>query len=134
MSHTYTGNATWFCCYPDPCGCDSGCCQGSNCNYAGCDQPQQSTAACCTCNSNSFGIAWKTNCPTCCNANNYVDIACGTWIDIWLSPDGSSQLGVQRVDQGPNTCAMIDYTKALFSYFAPLTQGVIYNVTVTVPV
>jgi hypothetical protein len=123
----YVGSATWFCCHPDPCGCDLGCCQGSNCSYPACDQPTHATGACCTCNSGSWGYAWKSFCDACCDTNLYENLACG--YAMWIgTPSGSAWYQAPRVDQGPRTCDMIDMTKSLFVQFAPLAQGRVFGI------
>lgn len=123
----YIGDATWFCCYPDPCGCDLGCCRGADCSYPGCDQTTQATGACCSCNSGSWGYAWKSYCNGCCNTNLYENLPCGQTMFIG-NPSGSFFCQAPRVDQGPLACAMIDLTKSLFVQYAPLDQGRVFNV------
>lgn len=121
------GSATWFCCYPNTCGCDACCCSGSNCAN-GCGATGTcGKGACCTCNSADWGYAWRTTSFSCgvpcgmslgCGAEAYFpNAAC----DIW-------RLG-RRVDSGP-ACAtgnMVDLTRSFFMEFAPLSQGVISN-------
>lgn len=127
----YTGAAGWFCCYPDACGCDACCCRGSNCQ-AGCTSNKCGRGACCACNSSSWGYAWKNHCSGCCNANLYPDIPCGA--TAGLSKDGGVTIyRAPRVDTGPGTCRMIDLTKAMFSQFAPLSQGIITGFTAIYP-
>jgi hypothetical protein len=109
---TYTGKASWFCCYPDPCGCDGCCCQGSNCS-----------TRC------SYGFAWKTGCSWCCNYSLYKSVACGASGTFVYG--GKSRTG-KRVDTGPSTCVMVDFTKALFTQFASLSTGIISSVSATV--
>lgn len=128
---TYTGSASWFCCYPDPCNCDDCCCQGSNCSTP-CGQGSAcGPGGCCTCRSGDYGIAWKTNCSWCCDASNYPSISCGEY--VFINP-GTFARAAKRVDTGPSTCVMVDCTKALFSSMAPLHQGIIPQVTVQYPI
>jgi hypothetical protein len=123
----YVGSATWFCCYPDACGCDAGCCRGPNCSHPFCDQPTHATGACCTCDSGSWGYAWKSFCDSCCDTDLYENLSCG--FSMWLGrPDCSGWFQASRVDQGPLTCDMVDFTKSLFVQFAPLSQGRVFNV------
>ncbi len=116
-----TGKATWFCCYPDPCGCDGGCCQGNNCS-AGCSSSSyMGVGACCTCNSNQWGFAWNNGGALTCGITKN----CGDYMhfsnDCYLF-----YIGYRR-DTGPaaGLGIMVDFTKALFTQFAPLSQGVI---------
>lgn len=117
------GNATWFCCYPDECGCDACCCQGNNCS-ANCHSSSYcGVGACCTCNSGNWGFAWKYSgycgmSPS-CGTNYYFTTTCGPY---FVAP---------RVDTGPSSSAIVDLTKALFLQFAPLSQGVITNMSVS---
>jgi hypothetical protein len=79
-----SGNLTWECCYPDTCGCDGCCCQGSNCSASCGSSFYCGVGACCTCNSSSWGYAWKVSpcvcdlCPSCgtalCFSNSGFDV------------------------------------------------------------
>jgi hypothetical protein len=126
---TYYGKASWFCCYPDPCGCDGCCCQGSNCSTACGNSSYCGVGGCCTCRSGSYGFAWKTGCSWCCNYSAYKAVYCGN--SGTFSYGGRSRTGT-RVDTGPSTCVMVDFTKALFSQFASLSTGIISNVQAVV--
>jgi hypothetical protein len=122
------GIATWFCCYPDACGCDGCCCAGSNCS-GGCSSSSKcGQGACCTCNSGSLGYAWDNGGSRSCG----ISINCGS--KAWnLTNDCVSYAGgVPKVDSGPapSTGHMIDFTKALFTTYAPLSQGTIPNMRI----
>lgn len=131
---TYTGSASWFCCYPDPCDCDDCCCQGADCRTR-CGQGDLcGPGGCCTCNTGQWGVAWKSDCPWCDLSENggrpYTYVACGEVIGVTA---GGPNYLARRVDTGPSAPPMIDLTKALFSQMAPLGQGIIPNVTVEAP-
>jgi len=123
----FVGDASWFCCYPDSCGCDACCCQGSNCS-GGCSSSSQcGVGACCTCNSGNWGYAWKNNCTGCCNASLYGFLPCGA--TAWIgNPAGTVWNQAAHVDTGPSTCVMVDMTSSLFVQYAPLSQGIVSNV------
>jgi hypothetical protein len=126
----YVGSASYFCCYPDPCGCDEGCCRGPDCSYLYCDQPTHATGACCTCNTFNWGYAWKSFCNTCCDTNLYENLSCG--FQAWIGrADGSAWFQAPQVDHGPLTCVMVDLTKPLFAQLSPtgdLSPGIIPNI------
>lgn len=116
------GSASWFCCYPDPCGCDNCCCQGNNCS-AECDSSNYcGVGACCTCNSGHWGFAWKYA--------GYCGMSpsCGTYFEF--TKNCTIYFGAPRVDTGPSSSYMVDLTKSLFMQFAPLSQGVITDMVV----
>jgi hypothetical protein len=121
------GKASWFCCYPDPCGCDGGCCQGNNCS-AGCSSSsKEGLGACCTCNSGNWGFAWRTTSFSC-------GVPCGLTHSCGDRPYFSKNCTVwnpaHKVDTGP-ACGlgrMTDFTKSLFMQFAPLSAGVVSNI------
>lgn len=117
-----TGTASYFCCCPDRCGCDLGCCQGcNNCNYKGCDQSKHSSGSCCSCVSSQLGFAWPY-CGSC-------GLCPGCGSELLLSSDCTIYYGVPRVDVGPNpkTGRILDMTKFTFTQFAPLWRGIITN-------
>lgn len=145
MSHCCPGTATWFCCYPDSCGCDcSGCQNPSSCSNPICypyrasngnvcnrspvcggNPPVITKAACCTCNSGQWGFAWPYcgqcgMCPSCNTNSAYLLFTkgCSLYDDA------------PRVDTGPGSGALVDLTKALFMDFAPLSQGMITGMKV----
>jgi hypothetical protein len=116
------GSATWFCCYPDNCGCDNCCCNGTHPTQGCSSEPHCGQGSCLTCNSGNFGFAWRSD--TYCGCN----FSCGTYAEF--SHDCNHTLNfvsAPRVDTGPcSTCtSMVDFTKALFMVFAPLSQGLI---------
>lgn len=138
------GTATYFCCYPDPCGCDCGNCQdpGScsncTCHPSGCNQPPacpgscghtpsiMSVAGCCTCNSGQWGYAWP--CCNCCHGSAQSGNLCPNCGDqLGFSTDCNLYRYADRVDTGPSSGYMVDFTKALFMTYAPLSQGTIGN-------
>lgn len=117
------GSATWFCCYPDPCGCDACCCQGNDCSKPCGSSSYCGVGACCICNSGQWGFAWKYA--------GYCGMSpsCGSYLNF--TKDCSGYYLAKRVDTGPSSSAMVDLTKALFLRFAPLSQGVITNMRVS---
>lgn len=117
------GSASWFCCYPDSCGCDGCCCQGGNCS-GGCSSSSTcGQGACCTCDSNQWGFAWWNGGAYTCgitkNCNDYMHFTKDCYLVYigWRRDTGPAQ-GLGR---------MVDFTKALFTQFAPLSQGIITN-------
>lgn len=141
------GTASWFCCYPDSCGCDCGGCQdpsscsncicfpnadsqGNVCNEspvcpAGCGHTPtvMTKAACCSCNSGQWGYAWPG-----CGACGFCP-SCGD--QLGFSTDCNLYRYPTRVDTGPSSGYMTDFTKALFMTWAPLSQGILTNVRAT---
>lgn len=124
---------TWECCYPDPCDCcdiciPCACCNSNNCSAGCASSTICGQGACCTCNSNSWGYAWKVEscpcgfCPA-CGSNlgfNVTTGQCGTWF-----------MG-QRFDTHNEAAESVaDLTKSLFMEFAPLSQGKITNMRIT---
>src|SRR5947209_19840316 len=118
----WQGYASWFCCYPDPCGCDSGCCQGSDCTHPLCDQTTHGTGACCTCNGNFLHFAWKYGCGF-CSCTNFEPplepIPCGN--TAWVGRQNGTNpppfwFQGTRVDLGPLACLpIIDLTQPFFT-------------------
>lgn len=107
---------TWECCYPDPCGCDTCCCQGSDCQ-ASCNGSTCGGGGCCDCNSGGSGFAWKSASPCFCASCDSV---------AYFSADGVVWYYAYRVDtHNPSASSIADLTKYVFSYMAPLSQGVI---------
>lgn len=148
MAGCCQGTATWECCYPDTCGCDCGACQDpgscSNClcfpnsdvhgnpcsGTPKCPGPCGHTpsvmtvAGCCTCNSGNWGYAWP--CCNCCHgAGAGLCPSCGAY--LYFTLDCFTYYQAPRVDTGPSTTRLCDFTKALFMQFAPLSQGTISN-------
>jgi hypothetical protein len=118
-----SGPVTWECCYPDPCGCDLCCCQGSNCS-GGCSSSSYcGIGGCCTCNSNGWGFAWKPGCPGDCG----LCPGCGGY--LFFNAAGLDFYQGVRVDSHNEAAiSRADLTKALFMQMAPLSQGIIYGV------
>jgi hypothetical protein len=123
------GSASWFCCYPDPCGCDGGCCQGSCCSCGCSSSNKMGVGACCTCNTNNAGFAWRTTAYS-CGRPCQITYNCGARVYFNHTADCIVWVPGTRVDSGPacNTGRMVDFTKSLFMNFAPLSAGVISNV------
>lgn len=123
------GTATWFCCYPDACGCDNCCCSGSNCAN-GCNATGTcGKGACCTCNSGSQGYAWYNGGSLSCG----ISISCGSTAWSFSNNCSTYFTSIPRVDTGPapSTGHMVDFTKQAFTYWAPLSQGTISNMRIT---
>ncbi len=113
---------TWECCNPDVCTCDGCCCQNTNCQQPCSDlNPTCGFGACCTCNTNSWGFAWKTSCP--CS----ICVSCGGFLYFNQTANPCNLLWLAaRVDtHNPAAASIADFTKAFFTQFAPLSQGVI---------
>lgn len=119
------GNATWFCCYDDPCGCDACCCQGSNCSTPCGESSYCGVGACCTCHTYEWGYAWKYA--------GYCGMSpsCGDFLYFTNQCPNPSWYATSRRDTGPSSSAMVDLTKSFFLQFAPLSQGVIPNMVAT---
>lgn len=121
------GTVSWFCCYPDSCGCDGCCCQGNDCS-AGCSSTSTcGVGACCTCNSGNWGYAWP--CCGCCEGGAGYAWCPSCGHDLCFSTDCFGYYEASRVDTGPatNLGRIADFTKSMFQNFAPLSQGLIYN-------
>lgn len=125
------GTASWFCCYPDTCGCDACCCQGSNCSGGCSSSGSCGVGACCTCNSNNWNFAWRN--ATCCGGCGGacgLNYSCGT--RIYFNHDATCTVWNPgtKVDNGPacSTGRMVDFTKSLFLQFAPLSTGLLSGV------
>lgn len=117
----YQGTATWFCCYPDVCGCDDCCCQGNNCSQGCGTSSYCGPGGCCTCNSNYWQYAWKSGCSFCCDPWGLPYKGCGQC--VYVRNTGFWYYGF-RSDTGPAYCNnLIDLTKSWFMNFAPLSQG-----------
>jgi hypothetical protein len=121
-------SVTWECCNPDPCNCDTCCCQDVNCQQQ-CNDLNSTCGfgACCTCDTNNWGFAWKTACPCgiCpgCGVFLYFNLQSQSCTSLWASP---------RVDTHKADAASIaDFTKPFFMQFAPLSQGVISGMRVS---
>jgi hypothetical protein len=118
----------WECCYPDPCSCCSGC---TGCVCAYCTQPGScggdcGKGACGLCHSNYVGYAWKQSCP--CG----MCPGCNGVLDFQWNSQCSTYLLANRFDtQNPNSVVVSDFTKAMFTFFAPLSQGVISNMQIS---
>lgn len=124
------GTVSWECCYPDTCGCDTGCCQGTCCScYCG-SSSYIGQGSCCTCNSNQWGYAWP-GCGSCQGSGNGLCPGCGG--QLGFSNDCNLYRYPSRVDTGPasGTGHIADFTKALFTTWAPLSQGIITNMRAT---
>jgi hypothetical protein len=118
------GTATYFHCYPDPCGSPGGCCcQGNNCS-AGCSSSSLcGVGACCTCNSGNWGYAYN---PT----KFCFTPSCGDYSYFTNAANCSTYYMARRVDTLPSGSAIVDLTPALFTQFAPLSDGIIPNMRV----
>lgn len=117
------GNATWFSCYPDPCGSDGCCCNGTDYQLPCNSNLPCGTGSCHTCNSGRWGFAWRYSGYCGLSAN------CGDY--LCFSPVGSSVwYRARRVDTGPSSSAKVDFTRALFLEYAPLNDGVIPNMRI----
>lgn len=121
----YYGTASYFCVDPDTCSCNNTCCcQGSNCSSSCTSSTACGVGSCCTCRSNYHQYAWKNpGCPSCCNAGQYNSLACGE--SSQFSKDNVNFVAGVKCDVGPSACHMVDLTKSLFTYFAPLSQGTV---------
>jgi hypothetical protein len=70
------------------------------------------------------GFAWKSSCP--CG----MCASCGAY--WYFTHDCSTYYGAGKFDVGPcSSCVLMDFTKALFTQFAPLSQGIITNMRAT---
>ena len=131
MSQTCTGSVSYFCCYPDPCGCDGSCCQGPNCSYPNCDQSTIGPGGCCTCNSGNYGYAW----PGCnlCSGGSGAGLCpnCGGYLAF--STNCQQYIDTNRVSTGPALYLkrIADFTKPLFMQYAPLSNGIITGMHAT---
>lgn len=127
-----------FCCYPDACGCDDGCCRGADCNNPNCNGSTLGKGACCSCDSNAVGYAWPVQiaCPICVGSGDPICPSCGTNLYFWTTSPGSPVVA-PRVDTGPaqGSGHMADFTQQTFLLFAPLAQGIItgMNASTTAP-
>lgn len=113
--------ATWECCYPDVCSCDTCCCQEVSCGVCNDANPRCGTGACCTCNSNEWGYAWKDSFP--CGLTAF----CGDFL-YFNKPSQACNLlwSTTRKDtHNPAASSIADFTKSFFTEFAPLAQGVV---------
>jgi hypothetical protein len=126
-----SGTVSWFCCYPQTCTTchnlgDTCCCQGSNCS-GGCSSSSYcGVGGCCTCNSNNWGFAWENSGnPTCGITFNCGDAA-------YFGVNSGTLYSAVRYDTGPapGLNRMADLTPALFTKFAPLSQGLISGMRV----
>lgn len=117
------GTVSYFCCYPDQCGCDTCCCQGSNCSNKCGSSSYCGVGACCICRSNGYGYAWNCGTGGMCPSCNGI---------MYFSKDCSVYDTGNRFETGPGIAGRIaDLTKAMFMDFAPLSQGLIYNMVAT---
>lgn len=127
-----TGTVGYFCCCGDTCSCDNGCCTNCDCscacNNANCAVAGKSPGACCTCRTNDFGFAWPCF-PCCVGSGNSLNPTCGNYLTFYRNC--SFQATAVRVDTGPalSLHRMADFTKPLFMEFAPLSQGIITNMS-----
>lgn len=127
-------SVSWECCYPDPCDCCAwcvpcACCNSTNCSAGCASSTICGQGACCPlCDSNDWGYAWKVQscpcgfCPA-CGSNlgfNVTTGSCGTWY-----------MGRRFDTHNENAATVADLTKALFTQFAPLGQGIIDNMRIT---
>lgn len=127
-------SVSWECCYPDPCDCCSGCISCACCNSNNCSNPCNSSSTCgqggcCTCDSNSWGYAWKQSCSMCPSS---ICPNCGDLLFFKPTGDCGTWWAGQRFDthnEGASTPC--DLTKALFTQFAPLNQGIISNMRIS---
>jgi len=120
-----SGSLTWECCYPDTCGCDTCCCQGSSCSGGCSSSGSCGVGACCTCNSSSWGYAWKATPPSGCS------LTPGCGYGLLFTNDGLNLYEGYREDtHNQNASSIADLTKALFMQMAPLSQGVISSAVV----
>ncbi len=127
-------SVSYECCYPDECSCCAGCiacacCGGSDCSS--CPEvpgPICGPGGCCTCDSNHWGYAWKQACPC--------GLCPGCGDDLYFSTNcsggGGSYYVTGRVDtHNPNASTTGDLTKAFFTNFAPLSQGIITGMRIS---
>lgn len=116
-----SGYASWYSCYPSPCGSDGCCCQ-PDCNHA-CNAaiyPTCGPGACCTCNDNNWGYAIANGTSAVCGMSEN----CGDY--QYFTSDLLNWYGAPRVDTNGTPSRMSDFTKAFFSFWAPLSQGLVY--------
>ncbi len=128
----HSRTVSWFSCYPSACGSDGCCCNGTNCSAA-CDTTSTcGRGACCTCNDAADGFAWPGPGGLGCGGSDVCQhsVACGEL--VYFSNSSWINYGVVRVDSGP-ACSVnraADLTKAFFMNLAPLSQGIITNMSI----
>ncbi len=127
-----TGAVSFFCCCGDTCNCDQGCCNSCN-TQSGCNYDGKSTGACGNAYTNERGFAWPCEGFTCCNNCNptgdNMGPNCGD--TLYFYQNCGAVTGAPRVDFGPlaSLCRIADLTKTSFMHLAPLSKGVLQNVT-----
>ena len=124
------GTVSWFCCYPNTCGCDACCCSGSNCSNPCNATGTCGKGGCCNCNSANWGYAWWNGGAYVCG----LTASCGSWMGFQRNTACNQGLWqAQRFDTGPsqNLGRMSDFTRSLFMQFAGLDKGLISGMVAT---